>query len=412
MGRRLKRKKNNHRKWCIFLGILICIASIQLAVLTFVWASQNKNIQKPPSWIAVEEGKNESTEEDIGVPVEVQDSEKIDFNVDEELQEESLVEDEEATIIKPIRKNITISAAGDFTLGNYLPTYEANTFDDVFRKQGQDYTYFLSNVKEIFEADDLTLVNLEGPLTNATAHMDKPFPFKGAPSYVNILTSGSVEAVNVANNHSHDYFEQGHQDTLRALENASVGYYGYGHQYIKEIEGVKIGVLGYKTWAKTDPFIATLKKEITYMKEKTDLLIVSFHWGDERTYFPNEVQKYFAHLSIDLGADLIIGHHPHVIQGIERYKDRAIVYSLGNFCYGGHRNPPDKDTFIFQQTFVFDEDNQWLIEESTENIIPCRISSVIHRNDYRPTPLEGEEKERLYKRIEELSAPLSIQPFQ
>ena len=389
MSRMEKRQQSKRKRGILFLCALLCI--ICIGGLAFISTKEKK----------MEENLDNILEEGSHMPLmpkKLEPTKEVETFTEADLPKEVERPKEQEPIM------VMISATGDFTLGNYLPTDETNTFDDVFRKQGRDYGYFLSNVKDIFQSDDLTLVNLEGPLTHATKKMDKPFPFKGDPSYVRILTEGGVEAVNVANNHSHDYFEQGYQDTLKTLEQANIGYYGYGKSYITEQKGIKIGVLGYKTWAKTDAFTQILEKEITHIKEQTDLLIVSFHWGDERTYYPNDIQKYYGHLAIDVGADLVIGRHPHVIQGIEQYKDRYIVYSLGNFCYGGHRNPPDKDTFIFQQTFVFDEQKQCLLHESFINLIPCRISSVPDRNDYRPTPLEGDEKERVRKRIEELSS--------
>ena len=388
MERRRKKKKKLGLR---IISILFCVFGIGF----FVFFRQGS---KEETWAI--EAKEDEKKNKIKNEIK-QEIKQKERRQEVEINQESKIQQEEKNV------EITISVAGDFTLGNYLPTDEYNTFDDVFRKQGANYDYFLTNVKDIFKADDLTFVNLEGPLTNANEKKDKPFPFRGDPSYVKILTSGGVDVVHVANNHSHDYFEQGHQDTLQALDQAGIGYCGYGHKYITEIRGIKVGVLGYKAWAKSAGLTKILEDEIAYMKERTDLLIVSFHWGEERTYYPNEIQKYYGHKAIDLGVDLVVGHHPHVIQGIEQYKDRYIVYSLGNFCYGGHRNPPDKDTFVFQQTFVFDKQKQWLVKESNSNIIPCRISSVLDRNNYQPTPLEGTEKVKLINRMEELSRPLS-----
>ncbi|MFR5582577.1 MAG: CapA family protein [[Clostridium] scindens] len=134
------------------------------------------------------------------------------------------------------------------------------------------------------------------------------------------------------------------------------------------------------------------------------LIIVNFHWGIEREYLPNDTQKKLAHLAIDEGADLVIGHHPHVLQGVEKYKDKYIAYSLGNFCFGGNSNPEDKDTMIFQQTFTF---KKGVVQKNDDiQMIPCSLSSATGYNDYCPTPLEGDSKQRVLDKIEEYSKDL------
>lgn len=96
---------------------------------------------------------------------------------------------------------------------------------------------------------------------------------------------------------------------------------------------------------------------------------------------------------------MIIGSHPHVLQGIETYKEKKIVYSLGNFCFGGNKNPSDKDTMIYQHTFSFENDQ--LVKEDNQ-IIPCMISSTASRNNYQPTPVEGEDASRVLKKVNEI----------
>ena len=141
------------------------------------------------------------------------------------------------------------------------------------------------------------------------------------------------------------------------------------------------------------------------MKRQTNLVIICFHWGDEGKYYPNKTQVAIGRYAVDEGADLVLGTHPHVIEGIEKYNGKYIVYSLGNFIFGGNRNPSDKDAFIFQQTFTFDEAKS-LIESSNMNLIPISISSVKERNDFRPVILEGSEKDRVLKKIDDLSRSL------
>jgi len=135
------------------------------------------------------------------------------------------------------------------------------------------------------------------------------------------------------------------------------------------------------------------------------LIIAYFHWGIETHYRPSSHQRDLGRFTIDNGADLVLGAHPHVIQGIEVYKGKNIVYSLANFSFGGNRRPFDMDTFIFQQTFTFE--NGVLQDTNETNIIPARTTSALTYNNYQPTPVEGEEAERILNFIQELSDELN-----
>ena len=300
---------------------------------------------------------------------------------------------------------ITISAAGDCTFAtdvNYAggPTFVAK-YNEV-----QDPSYFLAGVQSVFANDDLTIVNFEGTLTNLDTRQDKEFAFRGDPEYVQILTSGSVEAVNLANNHSRDYGMQSLEDTKQYLSEAGVTHFGYEETAIYECKGVKIGLIGIYVLPDGLGRMQQLKDHIQKVKSEGAVInIVNFHWGIEREYYPNDVQKQLAHAAIDNGADLVIGEHPHVLQGIETYNGKKIVYSMGNFCFGGNKNPSDKDSMIFQQTFTIRDGE--ILSYDDFNVIPCSISSVTNVNDYQPTILEGAEAERVMNKIDEISAGLS-----
>ena len=309
---------------------------------------------------------------------------------------------------EPKGVEIVISAAGDCTFAtdvNYAggPTFVAK-YNEV-----KDPSYFLKNVQSVFANDDLTIVNFEGTLTTLNTRQDKEFAFKGEPEYVNILTEGSVEAVNLANNHSRDYGAQSLEDTKHYLSEAGVTYFGYEETAIYECKGVKIGLAGIYVLPDGLGRMEQLKSHIRSLKEEgADIVIVNFHWGIEKEYYPNDVQKQLAHAAIDEGADLVIGEHPHVLQGIETYKGKKIVYSLGNFCFGGNKNPSDKDTMIFRQTFTILEGK--ILSYDDYEIIPCSLSSVSNVNNYQPTILEGTEAERVLNKINEISKDLSETP--
>lgn len=291
---------------------------------------------------------------------------------------------------------ITISAAGDFTLGRDENYDYQGSFVDVATQNG--LPYFLEGLNSLFLEDDFTTVNLETTLTNSTEKADKTFRFKGDPGYVEILKIGGIEAVNLANNHIFDYLEQGYKDTKDSLEMANIGHFGYGDHYITEVKGVKIGALGYEGWQDKNEIRTQIKEDINKLrKQGARIVLIHFHWGDERQYIPNKTQISLARFSIDSGADLILGHHPHVIQGIEEYNGKFIVYSLGNFMFGGNKNPSDKDTFVFQQRFYIEDGT--LSEKKEINVIPFSISSVTTHNDYKPTLLSGTEYDRVKEKI-------------
>ncbi|KYH34741.1 capsule biosynthesis protein CapA [Clostridium tepidiprofundi DSM 19306] len=290
---------------------------------------------------------------------------------------------------------VVISSVGDCTIGTD-EKFSWHTFTDVFNKQKGDYSYFFKNVVNYLSNDDYTTANLETTFTNSNDKANKLFTFKAPPSYAKILKEGSIESVNVSNNHTFDYKQKGFDDTLEALKNENIEYFGMDNKLIKNIKGEKFGFLGYKAWGITPQFKNKLKKDIEYLKEQNCIVIINIHWGKENHYAPESYQRQIAHLAIDYGADIIIGHHPHVIQCIEKYKNRFICYSLGNFCFGGNNNPKDKDTFILQHKYVFK--NSKLIRLGIR-VIPCSVSSVKNINDYCPTPLYGDEKKRFFKKL-------------
>lgn len=306
--------------------------------------------------------------------------------------------DEEIAEPVYIKENVTIkiSALGDVALGQDMSFNYTDSFGYVFEKQEGNYEYFFSNVVDVLSQDDLTIANLETTLSVEREKAEKydygnNYWFIGKPEYANILRAGSVETVNLANNHTYDYGQAGYDSTRAALKEAGVGYFGYDDVLIKDIKGIKIGMIGFNQLGRYEEgldmnvFKNEVKEQIENLRERCDLLIANFHWGEEYKYVNNALQQELAYLAVDSGADLVIGHHPHFLQPIEKYKGKYICYSLGNFCYGGVKKPKDGDydTVIYQQDFVFDSNNVLQpVEEPM--IIPCSISSSNGFNDYRP----------------------------
>lgn len=287
---------------------------------------------------------------------------------------------------------VTLSAAGDCTLGTEESFGYEGTFPEAWDAAGGDGSVFLAGVRSVFDQDDLTLVNMEGPLTTRGERQDKTFAFRGDPAYVEVLKTGSVEAASLANNHSYDYGNDGYWDTFKTLGDTGIMPFGYEENQILTVKGIPVGLVGINALEAGAP--DQLQEELAKVKERgARLTVVFFHWGSELETRPDEDQVWLAHLAVDQGADLVLGAHPHVIQPLETYKGRTICYSLGNFCFGGNSNPRDKDTFIYQQTFRFQKGR--LLGADPGKVIPCRISSTPDWNDFRPTLVEGEEAERI-----------------
>ena len=329
----------------------------------------------------------------------------IKTNASAKSQDETSASDADLTptpTMAPV--SLTVSVVGDCTLGTDENFDYDTSLNAYYENYGADY--FFSNVKSIFSADDLTIANFEGTLTDSEDREDKEYAFKAPAEYAGILTSGSVEAVNTANNHSHDYGDQGYEDTISALDSAGILNFGYDKTLVTEVKGVKVGLVGIYELKDHLERKEQLKQNIAKVKaEGAQVTIVIFHWGNEKEEVPDSNQTTLAHLAIDEGADLVCGHHPHVLQGIEEYKGKNIVYSLGNFCFGGNQYPSDMDTMIFQQTFTVDQNG--VKADNVTNIIPCSVSSDSDYNNYQPTPAEGDEATRILSKIQECAAMIT-----
>lgn len=371
----------------IFLGLLVGAAALTKVMNN----RQAQNSEKTAS----QEQQEETTEP------------KKDDSSTDNTDDTSKDSQEETTTPEPTAEpvSITVSMVGDCTLGTDV-NFDQSTSFDAFYQMKNDPGYFFQNVKDIFTADDLTVANMEGTLTTSNDRQQKTFAFKGNPSYTEILTQGGVEATNLANNHSHDYGDQSYEDTIQYLEADGITTFGYDRTAVMDVKGIKVGLIGIY---ELKDGLGRQQQVIDTIREVKDqgaqVIIVSFHWGTEKSNISDDIQKTLAHLAIDQGADLVVGHHPHVLQGIEKYQGKNIVYSLGNFCFGGNKNPSDKDTMIFQQTFTVE--NGELVEDDVTNIIPCSLSSESGYNNYQPMVLEGSEKERVLQKIEEFSAALN-----
>ena len=291
---------------------------------------------------------------------------------------------------EPTPEYFTISVIGDQTLAS-APQFRDSQVGYIARMNG-DYSYPFHNTAEYFLNDDFTISNLECTLTDKTLYSAQQFSFRAPSDYAQILTAGGVDFVTTANNHSLDFGQEGLNDSYAALEQ-------YGIPYGKENEanlvstpsGLTIGV--YCAYNDYHPNKDRACEAIRSLREQgAEYVICAFHWGQELYYQPNAAQMELGRACIDAGADLVYGSHTHCLQPIERYNNGIILYSMGNWSFGGSTAPTDKDTAIVQIRVKRDLDGT--VSNDGLTSIPCCVSSrpVLegysgdNYNDYVPTP--------------------------
>lgn len=287
----------------------------------------------------------------------------------------------DAVQTEPEHERFTISLVGDCTL-------EGNRFQSLC---GDDMGYPFENVREYFENDDATIANLECNFSDALLSSGSLFHFKAPTENADMLVSGGIDFVTTANNHIMDYGQRGLDDTLSALDERGIAYGIDGQSVVFTTEsGLKLGIYcGYGGFMISE---TQIKEAIDKLKaDGAEYIICALHWGVEGAYRPNAYQKNLAHAAIDAGADLVYGSHPHVLQPTEEYGGGLILYSLGNFSFGGNSFPRDYDSVIVQLTLCRNADGDVSLEAC--DYIPCSISGSDENNDFRPTPYKKGSKE-------------------
>lgn len=280
---------------------------------------------------------------------------------------------------------LVITAGGDMTIGGDIRKRGDSLFERELKKQGGDLSFVTRNVLDILENDDMTIVNFESTLTTAPVYKtNNQFVFSAPPEYVSILKNSSIEAVALENNHVMDHGETGLNETKAVLESAGIIWSDAKTPGVYTVNDVSIAMLSYQTFDGRYPgLFEQVPLDVAAANANYDLVIVSYHWGAELDYMPNDNQIKLGRLTIDAGADLVLGHHSHRINPIEKYQGRYIVYSLGNFSFAGNNKPNDMSTYLFQVRFNVKEGS---VETDSFRIIPSRISSRTDYNDFAPTP--------------------------
>ena len=324
---------------------------------------------------------------------------------------------------------LTIAVAGDTTLGYNLQAHlDEMLLGGVLHEQL--WPLYPRGIREVFDAADLALVNLECPFTERGEKLPKNFNFRARPQLVKILESASVDVVSLANNHLMDYGREGLDDTIATLDDAGIAWFGAGtsekvarRPLVMKRNGMRIGFLGYYFQAPPDmlepeamyatgarPGVAGCFEDLACMKKqvhedlrrlvkKVDAVIPFFHWGKEGSYDVRDYQIELAHQCVDLGARAVLGAHPHRLQGIEVYRGAPILYSLGNFMFGGNKDPSDKLSAIARLAIPRTGD------------VGCELTPIQVTTwpdaPFQPFVLEDGARDAALARIAELSRPFA-----
>jgi poly-gamma-glutamate synthesis protein (capsule biosynthesis protein) len=308
---------------------------------------------------------------------------------------------------EPSSAVLTVTLAGDCTLGGTeSSSKKAGSLAHTVEKKGLAYPF--SGLIQLFSQDDITLVNLEGVLSDSSQgeNTDKEFAFRGPADFSKMLPLGSVEAVNLSNNHFDDYGKAGRDATIAALDEQGVAYAGNEWLCVYRFDRGKIGLAGIRG-SLTEDKKEIIDRQIALLKEAgCQIIIYSLHAGQEYAVKHNGMQREMARFLIDAGADVVAGHHPHVAQGIEIYKNRLIFYSLGNCVFGGNQDPRESDALTAKITFSLEGGKLASLQAALH---PVQFTGSQSGNSFRPGLLAGKQAEALMKQVQQDTAfPLPV----
>jgi len=305
-------------------------------------------------------------------------------------------------------EEVIINAVGDVML--------AGRWAAAIRKTGYDFPF--RRVAAELITGDITIANLESPIAlGGSEFTGKQFRFRAEPELAGALRKSGINLVTLANNHSMDFGGQALAETMENLESAGIAWIGAGENLaaarkmaLYTIKGKKIAFLGYSL---TEPveFIAGrgrpgtapgfekfFVEDIIRARQEADYVIVSFHWGTEGRSDIQPYQRTVAHKAINAGADVIIGHHPHVLRGIERYKTGIVFYSLGNFTFASKGKSADAGAMV---RLRFSEGKR------EAELLPL---DILHRRvGFQPLLVTGKLSARIIEHLNMLSVPLKTQ---
>ena len=305
------------------------------------------------------------------------------------------VPDDLGFIVNGYSGSVTVTFLGDCTLGG--EEGKQGSFAGLISRKG--YGYPFQHLLKLTAADDLTVANLEGVLSDRTlTRVSKTFNFKGPTAYTGILLEGSVECVTLANNHTNDYGSAGQRDTKAALEAAGIAYFSTDSVAIWEEHGLMIGFVG-AFYSLNGSRLTEYKKQIALLKEAGCAAIITvMHAGQEHTGETTHAQRDIARKAAAQGSCLVVGHHPHVVQGYQLVSGIPVAYSLGNCVFGGNSHPDDTDALALQVVLTFEEGE--LVSQEL-HFYPIAFSGTSSGNDYSPVLLTGTRAARVLKKMKD-----------
>lgn len=294
---------------------------------------------------------------------------------------------------------VVITLGGDCVLGTREEWKDdAQTFDTMIAQKG--YGWCFEKIAEPFLTDDISLVNLETVLqSHSEGHASaKEFTFRGDPAYTAILKEAGIEQVNIANNHYIDFGRSGRESTRAALEEAGIGFSGYTYRSVVEVNGYRIGFAGCRETVYLDRKMPVYNDLQALKKAGCDAIIYSFHWGKEYSPTHNQTQRRMADYAIQHGADIVVGTHPHCVQGVELRRGSLILWSLGNLVFGGTHEMTTFDAVVAQAVLRF-EDGKY--QGVTLRLMPVLTSSARPENNFQPEWAQGEDYARIMGLIQD-----------
>lgn len=299
-------------------------------------------------------------------------------------------------------RSVTLTFAGDCTLGSEeAKRANDSSFDSVISREG--FSYPFADFRFLFETDDWTIVNLEGVLSDSPSgeNTAKTYRFRGPADFVNILSLASVEAVGLANNHTGDYGSRGLEETQRILTESGIVWFRGRNTYVFEKDGIRIMFFSVNSFQ--EPSFAKdldwLRSEIRRVKQsgEANAVVIMFHTGSEYSAVHTESQDRLSRSFVANGADLVVMHHPHVVQGVAVVDNRTMLYSIGNFVFGGNceiRTSPYRTrevtslySLVARVRLDFSDDGVYLGQDVV--LYPAFTSGDAPRNNYRPMPVSG-----------------------
>lgn len=296
---------------------------------------------------------------------------------------------------------IKLTFMGDCVIGGEEKSRKReNSFDSTVAEKGYDWPF--SGVQHLLSNDDLSIINFEGVLQDDTRNRidGRLHWFRGPTDLAHVLAEGNIELAGLANNHAKDYGNQGLNNTRLTLNQSGIDTFGYEQVLTRDIKGIRLGFGGIRetTWRHNRELPS---QEIEKLQDAgCDYIIYTIHAGKEYSNSQNELQQEMARSIIDAGADLIIGTHPHVVQGIEHYQDGLILYSLGNFVFGGNLKLTRFEGLIAQVELTFDQGSH---QHTALNLHPVVTSGSRPDNDFRPIPATGEDKLAIFELVQAAS---------